>query len=251
MSMREYRTPARARERFGTLGNVAPFVPPPSDWQPSSLSGLILDLDPAFVATTGSLVDTVEDQSSTGNNATSTGANRPSYTAENASYNDKPTIDFTGTTFMDTDLTVSSTPCTMILVGHCLNNTGNRYPIVTSSGAELGIACGAGVWCIYDGYLRASSKSATTPSVVVCVAKGNAAYTNGIFANSLTPELVYNSAVTATDGTRLGNYQAAMSGFGQGGPTARYIVYNRALSNSEVAEALVGLGAIYGITIGA
>jgi hypothetical protein len=69
---------------------------PTGDFSPSSLSGLLLWYRSDSVTTSGGVVDSLVDLSTSAINATSSGAARPTYSASSATYNSKPALTFDG-----------------------------------------------------------------------------------------------------------------------------------------------------------
>jgi hypothetical protein len=229
-----------------------------SAFLPNSLSGLVFWVR-ADLGVTSSTTFTWADQSGTADpnkNCTATGTARPTLNASNSSYNNKPTIDYNGTTnYLQSGVwsVALAQPFTEFVVGHTPNAATAILAAANLTGTECDSRSLANTPSIYAGTVVNSTGGWTTPSVLGAVYNGAS---SNVYLNSHVSTVSggTNAGTNGRTGMILGDYALALQannnwGHGGGGSFAEIITYNRILSGSEITQVMTYIGTRYGITI--
>lgn len=220
-----------------------------AEFDPTSITGLTFDLDPRDATESGGSMTVLP-------GATITAGEEPAYTAANASYGSLPTWDVVATAdavrLSAGQHGFTTGPYTIVFVGDvgsgskfCLGSLSGLYAYGgAGAGAEIGISGNS------LGTILAGGGPASTPSVFVFVFNGasskvyRSAKTPSTGSSGTTPDLSAAELV-------LSNYSIPAIANAQTGGTARVLGYTGALSQGDCEAILDGLGALYGISIGA
>jgi hypothetical protein len=199
------------------------------------------------------------DQSGNGNNSTVTGS--PLITNANTSYNLRTNSQLTTAQYFTVPSThgVTNAPYTIVYVGLVNNTTGNGY-IVSSdntgaggNGPEIFQVGGTGTISMSDftGILTISSPNAYQNKRMVLIAVYNGG-SSKLYINSHTAVATGSTVGAMTgDTVYLGTYSGAPSNsiYSIDGDYNQFLLYNLALSQSDVDYLLNGFGAMYNISI--
>ncbi len=217
---------------------------------PSDLSGLVWWLRADNLTQVANRVSGWADKSGLGdsgrNAAQASGVLQPLYTAADTDFNSQPSVkDDDGTRYMATSAwsATYSQPTTMLLVGASPSNRVTDGS--TISGGRQGVLGGAN-WGIYSG--GSIITSAAAGSVKAAVA--------GIFNGASSKIYVNDSSTSVTGNAGAGsigsNGQGILAtadgvGPGAGDVLCEVSVYNRALSQAEIAKWFAYAAARYGV----
>jgi hypothetical protein len=175
-----------------------------------------------------------------------TGALQPVLNASDGYFNNQKTITFSGSQLLQTGIWSSSLPqpCTYVVVGKAV--TG-KYLIDSIVGAtQLAMYDSAGILQIYAGSNKATGLSDTSSSVFITQWNGASTYVN---VSQNTPQLIGNAGADAATGITIGCY--AGGGAFSGSTIAEVAVFNRTLTNNEIAQINNYASLRYNISIGA
>ena len=230
------------------FGASTPFAP-------KSLPGLVLDLDPAHgITLSGSNVTAWADQSGTGDankNATD-GAVAPTFLSSSASYNGQPVVVIGApiTCCMVTGAwsTPLPQPCTVVFVGHAIG-AGNAYGFDSlSAGSQMGMSGLASNVGLYAGAAGINSGVSTQGIPSCCTAIFQASPNASIAVNTKTPQATGNVGTNGATGFTIGNWAGQSQSLH--GQIARMLVWNRALSATDIGKLAPYITSTYGVTIG-
>ncbi len=232
---------------------VAPFsflkAPGGPSFNPLSIAGCALWYNAGIcTTTTGDEVTSLPDQSGNARDATIAGA--PVQTAADAGYNGIGTIfrDDTTDTIEAPDLGLTTNPFTLVFVG---DGPAAAYNFMMRINA-VDLRAQGGTWkTSADGgvtLLVSAAVDTTLPTVLVAIVNGAS---SKLYVSALTPTT--GDTGTQPDMTSLGMFIGDTAAPGGGGNVtfAQALVYDTALSPSDVAYLLNGFGTLAGITIGA
>lgn len=236
-----------------------------ADFDPTSVAGLLFDMNPAAgVTRTGADVTAVADQSGTADaNKDMTAVGAPQFAATDADFNDKPSIEFTGDDALvsGTWAASQSQPFTVYVVGIQPIPAGTQFILDNLT---------TGVWFA----LRDNSGDGGPLGSLYFYAGNTALPTTagGIdWASARVGAVVYNDPATRGDGY-VNKYAAASANPGAAftgtnvidgvtlgsrnngtlffvGKLARVLVYSGAHDETTRQEVMTGLGALYGVTV--
>ena len=232
-------------------------------WAPVNLSGLVLWLRAdRGVTLNGSNVSGWADQSGLGDAARNadqgTAARQPAFNAANASYGNRPTIDFTAA---NTHYLVNSgawsasyaSPYTVGVVGHTTASpagafaaaSGDYNDLMTSTPANdktRHVTGAAGANVVY------TSRESITAGISVAVVAGAS---SKMYVRSKTAAQSLAGTPAGTMGAVAMNVGRRVIGSAQywNGPIAEVFVWSRALSNDEMGIVMDYAVARYGITL--
>jgi hypothetical protein len=209
-----------------------------ASFTPRRLTGLILWLDASFGITEAGLgVDTWLDRSDEGNDATqTTDADRPAYTASNANLNSRPSVDFVAasTEFMSlTGMTDASNDYTMFAVVDQTTITGTQA-LLGSSSTTRALGHESSSVSANDSTAWRAGMAGKTGGQILCQrfdATGTTIehYRDGALLGSTTYDATWAWAVPM-----LGNRNGGAEWLDA--DVAEVIVYNRLLSDAELAQ---------------
>ena len=223
-------------------------------FNPATVADLTLWLDATDLTHGGGLVTAINNKQ--GTDPTISAGEEPAYTAANANYRSRPTWKCGtagGARVIRCGSSVhglGSGARTVVIVGQCKDS---NYALSTPSGLTniLGGGGSGNKWqCTSDAatYLASGSGVADNPSVAIFVINGAS---SKVYVNS-------NTATTGNTGTlenlsasdvMVGNSGTPSQAAGQDGDTTQFLVWNRALTQSECEFLNAGFGSQSGITI--
>lgn len=232
----------------------------------------ILDLDSRFVTLNISdptLVDSWQDQSGNGFDATAPSGAQATYQASRADYNNLPAVRFpyNSINYYDTSSSIAASigtdPVTMFLVGHVdnLSQTGNGYFLMTQGGQPVGMfSQGLQFWSPYAGSKAPYAEYTITgvKSALATVFTGGD--TSRFYQNSTIPKTYssYQGETTkniqleranVTTGLRIGQWQAPSTVYSPSGPILRVVIYKGALNQLQIEEVLAEFETTYNILV--
>ena len=208
---------------------------------PSSLSGLLLWYRGDSVTTSGGVVDSLVDLSTSAINATSSGAARPTYSASDAAYNGRASLTFDGTDDTITSGNVNYSDHTIFQVCRSDGQAGYR-PFYRRTGSATNIIdyCGHRTDAIFvrNDALTASYKTnaanwgVTATPITLRVQYGGTHATHLLWKNGVSVAL---SSGTGDPGALATGPLKIMSDAGTftQGTWAEFICYSRVLTASE------------------
>lgn len=226
-------------------------------FNPASIADLTVWLDATDLTVGAGNAVTAINNKQGGTDPTISAGEEPTYTATNANYGNRPTWKC-GTA--SGARVIRCTPAAMhglgtgartaVVVGQCKDA---NYALSTPSGLTniLGGGGSGNKWqCTSDAgnYLASGAGVADNPSVAIFVLNGAS---SKVYVNS-------NTATTGNTGSlenlsssdvMIGNSGSPTQAAGQDGDTTQFLIYNRALTQSECEYLLAGFGAQAGITI--
>lgn len=238
------RARARWRGRWTRHGGGAP------PFAPSSIAGLFLDLDPSvgFHLTSGN-VDTLNDQSGTGNNvAQATGGKQPLWVASDAAYGGQPVLQFAGAQNLDRATLIASQaqPVTLYVVGNAGAASAQVF-VDNVSGSDFALYSNAGKASMAASSVLGSSAPVTSPCVMCGVANTTS---SAIYVTSAGTAVATGNAGAVPMATlRLGNNAPLSAPLT--GRIARVLGYAGAHSPAQRAYVMGGLGARYALSVAA
>lgn len=212
-------------------------------FSPSSLSGLLLWYRGDSVTTSGGVVDSLVDLSTSAINATSSGAARPTYSATDAAYNNRASLTFDGIDDTITSANVNYSNHTIFQVCQSAGQAGYRpFYRRQSAGNDIDY-CGHRTDAIFvrNNALTASYKTnaanwgVTASPITLRVQYGGTHATHLLWKNGASVTL---SSGTANDpGALASGTLLLMSDTGTftQGTWAEFICYSRVLTTGESA----------------
>lgn len=210
-------------------------------------SSLVMHLDASQITgiADGETIGTWEDLSSAGNDATQTSTDAmPTYTASSSAFNGMATVSFDGSDdWMDLPDVIDVGSFTLFVVGKLNANGSDQYFVSGQTGsnsnrlriAEYGWS---DLFRIRVGATDYTAGNKDTEMHVFTVNSVSQTWNDSTFYSGNT-----NSS-SQTPGLSIGSYKEGLNGF-LNGEIAEIILYNRVLSDSEVAQINAELTAKY------
>lgn len=220
---------------------------------PDTSGTALIWLDPTDCTNTGNGTDvTAVNDKASGSMTIGLTGNEPTFNSSNADYANAPTFDCgTAQGFLLTTTGLTTTAFTVVIVGDGADTPwfqdGNGNYLINAgggSGNKVQITSAAGP------YLVGATAKSGVPGVYVLVFNGASSkvYTSAYTADASGDAGTLSSLSGVTIGL-LGTYN--MSGVGLAGSCRHALIYNGALSQTDVEYLLDGFGTESGITIGA
>lgn len=183
-----------------------------------------------------------------------TGANQPTLTAADANYNNRPTVNFTGTLqrlVTGVWAVALPQPATVIIVGHTTSGAGNNTALDALTAVfQILDTFGTNVNVFMGNTLVSNVGTLNVPNFVWVGANGAS---STIAKGTRTIHSTGNAGASGATGLTLGNQ--AGGGASWNGPIAEIMVYGRVLTNpgagTEIDMLATYVTARYGVSIGA
>ncbi|MBX3203992.1 MAG: IPT/TIG domain-containing protein [Labilithrix sp.] len=236
-------------------------------WSAGSTAGLLSDLNPRHAVVDSGVVLVLPDGSGNGFDATAPTGHEPTYTASVGGYAGKPTVYFPTADELgggaepakvldqtsDIATAIYGDRVTLFLVGHVVATAGNKYWIMTTTGAPVGAYVGGNLINAYANGtytpLIGNDADVSAPKVIgIAFDDDNSAR---MYLGRKTPAVSeFNLTGKATTGFRLGCWQTSQAQWSASGHIARVLIFKGSLDQGQCEGVMSALGRLYGLSIG-